>query len=125
MEYDTKMISTEYKNGYQPGTIFAWRNTGTFWICYAQDITELAYFRGECRKCDYKVHWVDKDKQVRETLISVIGPTPPAITSNSSMTAAFTEDMPNNQLKVLTSDTEQNMAYFEKYQNFYLKRVRY
>lgn len=30
-------------------------NTGTKWIIYLQDLTELAYFKGEIRRCNYTV----------------------------------------------------------------------
>lgn len=79
MDYDTKLISTPFESGYHVGDIFKWENTGTYWICFTQDRTELAYFRGQCRRCDYKVQWVNGDREVLETYLSVIGPTNPLI----------------------------------------------
>jgi len=125
MDFDTKMISTEYKNGYRVGDIFCWRNTGEFWIIYTQDKTELAYFRGECRRCDYRLHWVDGEKQVRETLVSVVGPTATQLRTSSSMQASIAEDFPNANLTILTTDNEQNREYFQRYQTLVLKGVTY
>ena len=93
--FDTKMISTHWDNGFKVGDIFKWENTDTFWIIFLQERTELAYFRGECRRCDYKVEWVDADKNVQEALMSVIGPTVPTLRTSSSMQAKVAGDFPN------------------------------
>lgn len=123
--FDTKMISIPYESGYKVGDIFKWHNTDTFWISFLQDKTELAYFRGHCRRCDYKVQWVNKDREVLDTLISVIGPSVPTLRTSSSMQAKVAEDFPNANLKVLTTDNEQNRQYFNRYQRFILKGTTY
>lgn len=123
MDYDTKMISTPWSSKYKPGDIFRWENTQTFWICYMQSHSELAYFRGNCRRCDYKVQWVDGERQVQETLISVIGPSNPDYIS--SIGGHDSVDLPNANLVVLTTDNERNRAYFQQYQKFLLKGFTY
>lgn len=125
MDYDTKLISTPFSSGYKVGDIFLWENTKTYWICYTQDRTELAYFRGNCRRCDYKVQWVNGDRKVLETYLSVIGPSNPAYTSLVSGQAPRSNDVPNANLVVLTTDNEQNRQYFNQYQKFILKGFTY
>ena len=46
-DYDDKIISIGFDYGYQPGTVFEWMNTNSYWLVYLQDLTELAYFKGE------------------------------------------------------------------------------
>ena len=41
-DYDDKIISIGYEFGLQPGDVFEWLGTGTFWIIYLQDLRELA-----------------------------------------------------------------------------------
>jgi hypothetical protein len=52
-DYDDKIISIGYEYGFKPGTVFEWLGTKTYWLIYLQDLTELAYFRGDIRKCSY------------------------------------------------------------------------
>lgn len=125
MDYDTKLISTPFDGGYQVGDIFKWENTDTYWICYTQDRTELAYFRGSCRRCDYKLQWVNGDREVLETYISVIGPTNPLIQTLVQGNAKASIDQPNANIVVLTTDNEQNRRYFNQYQTFVLKSETY
>ena len=49
MDYDDKIISVGYEYNFAPGTVFEWVGTGTYWIVQLQDLTELAYFRGDIR----------------------------------------------------------------------------
>lgn len=41
--------------GLKVGDVFEWKETNTFWLVYLQYIEELAYFRGECRRCDHEI----------------------------------------------------------------------
>jgi hypothetical protein len=59
MDYDNKILSVGYEFDYKPGDVFKWLNTDTYWIVYLQDLTELAYFRGDIRKCRYTISWKD------------------------------------------------------------------
>ena len=52
-DYDDKVISIDFDYGYSVGTVFDWLNTGTKWLIYLQDLTELAYFKGDIRKCNF------------------------------------------------------------------------
>lgn len=123
--YDTKLISVSRDSGYRVGTIFRWENTNTFWLIYLEDRTELAYLRGNIRRCDYKVQWVDKDRKIRETPIAVIGPSTPSLRTSSSMQAKAAQDFPNELTIIMMPDNEQNRAYFQRYQRFVLKGTTY
>lgn len=59
-DYDDKVISIGYEYDFKPGTVFDWENTNTKWLIYLQDLTELAYFRGDIRKCNYQIAWKDE-----------------------------------------------------------------
>jgi hypothetical protein len=60
-DYDEKVLSVPYEADYHPGDVFEWIGTGTYWIIYLQELTELAYFRGDIRKCQYQINWEDED----------------------------------------------------------------
>ncbi|NLV87670.1 MAG: hypothetical protein GX025_10730, partial [Clostridiales bacterium] len=123
--FDTKMISTAFENNVRVGTYFHWKNTDTYWICFTQDKTELAYFRGECRQCNFKIQWVDGDKRLMETLVSIIRPSATEIRRSSSMQAKITEDFPNANLKMLVQDNPINRAFFTRYQKFLIQNTAY
>lgn len=123
--YDTKMLSIPHKSGYGVGTIFKWTNTDTMWLVYLEDKTELAYFKGNIRRCDYKVQWVDGNRRRLETPIAIIGPTTPSLRTSSSMQAKIAQDFPNQIVTVMVPDNEQNKLYFNRYQQFILKGTTY
>lgn len=57
-DYDEKTISVEYDHGFKTGEVFRWinpskQNGDTYWLIYLQDLTELAYFRADVRRCSY------------------------------------------------------------------------
>nr|DAO08592.1 MAG TPA: hypothetical protein [Caudoviricetes sp.] len=58
-DYDDKIISIDHMAKYEPGDVFEWKRTGTYWIIYLEEITEDAYFRGEIRRCRYKIKFKD------------------------------------------------------------------
>lgn len=123
--FDTKMVSVSYESNFKVGSIFKWENTDTLWIVFLQDKTELAYFRGECRRCDYKVNWVDGDRQLQESLLSVIGPSVPTLRTSSSMQAKVAEDFPNANLKIIVQDNDINRGFFRRYQTFLIQGIAY
>jgi hypothetical protein len=114
-DYDTKLFSVENKYKYKVGSLFNWNNTRSTWIVFLQDRTELAYFRGRVRRCDHKVRWVDSEKKLNETPISVIGPGTNELRTSSSMQAKAAEDFPNAKLIMLVPDTPKHRAYFHRY----------
>lgn len=124
-DYDTKMISTPFDSGYKVGDVFRWENTQTLWIIYNQNLTELAYFRGSTRRCNYMVRWVNGERELCETPISVIGPSMPDHTRmiNGMMTGSFI--VPSGNLICLVTDNQKNRGYFHDDQTFIILGISY
>jgi hypothetical protein len=74
MDYDDKILSIGFESNFKPGDIFEWCNTGTHWIIRLQDLQELAYFRGDIRRCDYTIAWEDSKGKVQRTYAAIRGP---------------------------------------------------
>ena len=118
-DYDDKILSVGYEHNFQPGDIFEWCQTGTYWLIYLQDLTELAYFRGDIRKCSYQINWVDEEGNEKSTFAATRGPVETKI--NYIQKHQISVDTPNfslNLLLPLNSDTE---AYFNRYSKFYIQ----
>lgn len=124
-DYDTKMISTPFDSGYKVGDVFRWENTQTLWIIYNQNLTELAYFRGSTRRCNYMVRWVNGERELCETPISVIGPSMPDHTRmiNGMMAGSFV--VPSGNLICLVTDNQKNREYFHDDQTFIILGISY
>ena len=45
--------------GVKPGDVLYWTGTKTRWLVYSQYLQELAYFRGQMRKCDSEPMIID------------------------------------------------------------------
>lgn len=120
-DYDDKTISIGYEYGYKPGTIFEWVNTGTKWLIYLQDLTELAYFKGDIRKCSYEIKWKD-GKNEFSTFAAVIGPSEASIDTTNKDSASI--DLPNHSLKLMLPANEEVLKYFKRYSKFYIQPLK-
>lgn len=120
-DYDDKILSVGYEYRYKPGDVFDWMNTGTKWIIYLQDLTELAYFRGEIRRCNYTVSWLDEDKKLYTQYLAVRGPVETKI--NYIQKNGISVDTPNHSLNILMTKTPEALKYFRRYSKFYLKGI--
>ena len=120
-DYDDKILSIGFEYGYQPGDVFEWVNTGTKWLIYLQDLTELAYFRGDIRKCSYEISWEDQEGQLQKTYAAVRGPQEQSIKSIQKY--GFSMDLPNYTLNLLLPNTESIREQFTRYAKFYLKNA--
>ena len=116
-DYDDKIISVGYEYNFAPGTIFEWLGTKTYWLVYLQDLTELAYFRGDIRKCSYEISWEDENGK-HKTYAAVRGPVETKI--NFIQKHGISIDTPNHSLNILMPKTESAVNYFKRYQKFYL-----
>ena len=72
-DYDDKILSVGFEYDFNSGDVFEWLGTGTCWLIYLQDLTELAYFRGDIRKCSYQITWEDEEG-THTTYAAVRGP---------------------------------------------------
>ena len=117
-DYDDKILSVEYDHGFEPGDVFEWKNTGTYWLIYLQDLTELAYFRGDIRKCSYTIDWEDEEGR-HSTYAAVRGPVETKI--NFIQKHGISVDEPNHSLNILMPKNEETLKYFQRYSKFYLQ----
>lgn len=121
-DYDDKVISIGYEYNYKPGTVFEWKNTGTKWLIYLQDLTELAYFKGDIRKCNYEIKWKDAEGTIQSTYVALKGPSEKSI--NSAVTGDTSIDTPNYSLYILMPKTDKTMQQFTRYSEFYLQGLK-
>ena len=116
-DYDDKVLSVGFEYDIHCGDVFEWLGTNTHWLIYLQDTTELAYFRGDIRKCSYKIAWEDEDG-LHVTYAAVRGPVETRI--NSSIKHGIVVDTPNYSLSLLMPKTDAIVARFKRYNKFYL-----
>lgn len=117
-DYDDKIVSVGFEYGVQPGTIFTWVNTNTYWLVYSQDLTELAYFKGDCRRCKHEVKWKDEEGNFHSSYIAVRGPVETKL--DSSIKEGISFDFPNHSLNILMPKNEATIKQFSRYNKFYL-----
>ena len=117
-DYDDKIISVGYEYNFQPGDIFEWVGTDTYWIIYLQDITELAYFKGDIRRCRYDIQWQDENG-LHHTKAAVRGPVETRIDYIQKHEISI--DNPNYSLHLLVPYNEENKKFFKRYTKFYLQ----
>lgn len=117
-DYDDKIISVGYEYDFKCGDVFEWLGTNTHWLIYLQDLTELAYFRGDIRRCSYEINWEDENGK-HSTYAAVRGPVETKI--NYIQKHQISIDTPNYSLNLLLPRTEENLKYFKRYQRFYLQ----
>lgn len=120
-DYDDKMISVEFNQGFECGSIFEWENTNTKWLIYLQDLTELAYFRGYIRKCSYSISWMDNEGNKFNTYAAIRGPVETKI--NSLTGKNETIDIPNYTLHIYIPKNSDTLKEFKRYNRFYLSNL--
>ena len=116
-DYDDKIISIHYEHDFKCGDVFEWIGTDTFWLIYLQDLTELAYFRGDIRKCSHEISWEDEDG-LHKTYAAIRGPVETKI--NYIQKHGISVDTPNYSLNILMPKSESALKYFKRYNKFYL-----
>ena len=116
-DYDDKIISVGYEHHFECGDIFEWKGTETYWLIYLQDLTELAYFRGDIRKCSHQINWEDENGK-HSTYAAIRGPVETKI--NYIQKHGISMDTPNYSLNILLPKTADTLSYFQRYNKFYL-----
>lgn len=119
--YDDKILSVGFEYNYKPGDVFEWQNTDTKWIIYLQDKTELAYFRGDVRRCRYQVSWEKEDGEIETVYLAVRGPVETKI--EHIQKSGISVDNPNYSVNFLMTKTPESSKYFRRYAKFYLKGI--
>lgn len=115
-DYDDKILSIDYKTGFEPGDVFEWVNTGSYWIIYLKELTEDAYFRGEIRRCRYTIKFRDEEGNIFSTWAAIRGPVETQIDSIQKNQVRI--DRPNLSLNILLPKNEKTLKAFERYDEF-------
>lgn len=115
-DYDEKILSVDFIHGFAPGDTFEWKNTNTHWIVLRQELSELAYFRSNIRRCDY-LEITDPETGEKETVwMAIRGPVETKI--NSIQKAGIVADVPNLSLVFYITKNERNEKLFDRYCRF-------
>lgn len=122
MDYDDKILSIGFEHGFKPGDVFEWLNTGSYWLIRLQDLDELAYFRGDIRRCDYQIAWQDSEGKVHSTYAAIRGPVETKI--NYIQKHQVSVDTPNHSLNIYMPKTKFTLEYFRRYAKFYLQNLQ-
>ena len=116
-DYDEKIISIDFGSGFHAGTTFEWgKDTGSYWIILKTEDTELAYLRGNCRRCNYLTAVDPETHQEFSQWAAIRGPVETKI--NTIQKAGLVADVPNLSLNIYMRDTDQNRRTFERYKRF-------
>ena len=102
--------------------VFDWVRTGTKWLIYLQDLTELAYFKGDIRKCSYQISWKDESGNIHSTYAAVTGPSEKKI--DTTIKESMSLDTPNHSLTMMLPATVEVLAYFKRYSKFYIQPLK-
>lgn len=119
-DYDDKIISIGFEHNFKTGDIFEWVDTNTYWLIYLQQTTEVAYFRGDIRKCRYQISWKDGN-ETKSTFAAVRGPVETKI--NYIQKHGVSIDTPNYSLSILMPLNEDTLKQFKRYSKFYLQNI--
>ena len=117
-DYDDKIVSVGFEHGFKCGDVFKWLGTNTYWLIYLQDLTELAYFKGNIRRCVYDIAWEDTEgKHIVHAALTG----PKATTINSGVSHGISVDKPNYSLSLLIPKNDKTLKKFTRYSKFYLQ----
>lgn len=119
-DYDDKIISIGFEHEFHTGDIIEWVDTNTYWLIYLQQSTEIAYFRGDIRKCRYQISWKDGN-EIKSTFAAVRGPVETKI--DYIQKHGISVDTPNYSLNILMPLNEDTLKQFKRYSKFYLQNV--
>lgn len=118
MDYDEKVVSVGFEHGYKVGDVFQWLSSSTYWLIYLQELSELAYFRGAIRRCNYQIKWEDEDGNLHQSYVVVRGPVETKIDSYEKHGRVL--DMPNYSINILMPSNDDTIKAFRRYSKFYL-----
>lgn len=104
-EYDKKVLSIDFKSRVKEGSVIYWNLTRTHWIVLLQELTEKAYFKGEIRRCNYKIN----DKW----WVYLRGPVETALIWNQKHNLSV-NDM-NYSMTLYVTKNEETLSYFSRF----------
>lgn len=115
-DYDDKILSIDSVYGWGPGDVFRWQGTDTCWIIYLEELTEDAYFRGDIRRCKYKIKFKDREGKWWSTWAAIRGPVETQIDSIQKNQVRI--DRPNLSLNILIPRNNYTLDAFTRYKEF-------
>lgn len=116
-DYDEKIVSVDFEYGIVPGATFEWPiGSKTHWLVLKQELTEIAYFRGNVRRCQ-EIKIFDPNSEEEISIWSAIrGPVETKL--DSIQKAGITAHVPNHSLHVYMPKTEATVRLFTRYSRF-------
>lgn len=117
-DYDTKMLSIGFEYNIECGDIIEWLGTQTYWLVYLQELTEIAYFRGMIKRCNYQISW-EADGETHSAFAALKGPD--KLNLSSAVKHGISIDTPNYSVTFLVTQNEATKKFFKRYTKFYLK----
>lgn len=114
-DYDEKIVSIDFIHNFHLGDTFEWKGTNTHWIILKQELTEVAYFRANVRRCQ-ALEVTDADGNSRTIYAAIRGPVETKI--NTIQKAGIVADVPNASLQIYMPRTTENLELFVRYFTF-------
>lgn len=115
-DYDDKIISIPFEREYRIGDIFEWAGTNTYWLIYARQETETAYFRGKIRKCEYVLSWKNEEDKILSTRAAIIGPRGVRLGVDNIETAILAT--PTDTISITMPDKPEIISNFKRTKRF-------
>lgn len=113
---DDKTSNSLIATGIEPGKVFYWKETGTYWIAYLKFLEEDAYFRGEIYRCE-DIPITINDNQY---YIYIRGPVETEIQWNQKNNTSWNEI--NYSLIMYITKNEETLDYFHRFQKLDIPR---
>lgn len=115
-DYDDKILSIDASYGWKCGDVFRWCGTDSYWIIYLEELTEDAYFRGDIRRCKYRIKFKDSEGSWKATWAAIRGPVETQIESIQKNQIRI--DKPNLSLNILIPKNDDTLYAFDRYKEF-------
>lgn len=116
-DYDEKIVSVDFENNIGVADTFEWPlGSGIHWLILKQELTEIAYFRGNARRCQELQTLDPITKEEVRIWAAIRGPVETRI--NSIQKAGLVAHVPNHSLNMYMPNTEQNRRLFARYERF-------
>lgn len=113
---DGKTSESLQETGIEPGKVFYWLETNTYWITYLKFLEEDAYFRGEVYKCE-NIPITINDNQY---YVYIRGPVETEVQWNQKNNTSWNDI--NYSLIMYITKNEETLNYFHRFQKIDIPR---
>lgn len=107
-DYDNRIVSIEYSAEMRAGDTLYWQSNNTYWLVMLQELSEIAYFRANIRRCRHKIVINNMDYYV-----AVQGPTETKI--KWSQNSDLVWNQLNHSLTIYVTKTEDSLNFFQRF----------